>query len=80
MQKFSNKELFIEKAIEDLLEQCASLLVLSNKGYRFQFYPGKPYASIEYVNRVFIPKDNQIFWIDVFLTIEKKTIFHSQKF
>ncbi|MBS4168710.1 hypothetical protein [Parachlamydia sp. AcF125] len=71
---FINKSLFIEKAVEDLIEQCACLLVLVNKGYKFQFYPGKPCASTEYVNRIFVPKDNRISWIDVFLTIEKKTI------
>lgn len=74
VQFFSDKALFIEKAIEDLLEQCACLLVLANKGYRFQFYPGRPYASIEYTNLVFIPVDKQISWIDVFLSIEKKTV------
>lgn len=74
MQLFSNKALFIEKAIKDLLEQCASILVLVNKGYRFQFYPGNPYASIEYVNRFFFSDDEQICWIDVFLSIEKKIV------
>lgn len=76
---FPDKELFIDKTIEDLLEQCASLMVLANKGYRFQFYPGKSYASVEYVNRVLIPKEKQLYWIDVFLSIEKKTIIPNTK-
>lgn len=73
-EKYSNKKLFIAKAREDLLEQCASLLVLSYKGYRFQFYPGKPYSSVEYVNNYFIPENRRVSWIDVFLTMEKKII------
>ncbi|CCB86695.1 putative uncharacterized protein [Parachlamydia acanthamoebae UV-7] len=73
-ESYMNKSLYIEKCIEDLIEQCACLLVLVNKGYKFQFYPGKPCLSTEYVNRIFVPKDNRISWIDVFLSIEKKTI------
>jgi hypothetical protein len=73
MQMFSNKTLFIEKAIEDILDQCVCLLVLSRKGYRYKFYPGNPNVSMEYVNRIFLPKEEQISWIDVFLTIEKKS-------
>lgn len=78
MKLFSDKMIFIEKTIEDLLEQCACILILVNKGYRFQFYHGSPYASIEYVNRLFFTEDKQICWIDVFLTIEKKTVVWSQ--
>lgn len=74
MKLFSDKILYIEKAIEDLLEQCACILILVNKGYRFQFYHGSPYKSIEYVNRFFFPDDKQICWIDIFLSIEKKTV------
>ena len=73
MQDFSNKGLFIERTIEDILEQCACILVLANKGYKFQFYPGRPYASTEYVNEVLIPKE-KVCWVSVFLSIEKKTI------
>lgn len=72
--EFANKDLYIQKAVEDLLEQCACLLVIANKGYRFQFYPGKPSASTEYVNETLISVDQKISWIDVFLTIEKKTV------
>lgn len=73
-QQFPDKKLYLENSIEDILEQCTCLLVLANKGYRFQFYPGSPYSATEYVNRSFISEENQIHWIDVFLTIEKKTI------
>lgn len=74
IKMFPSKDLFVEKAVEDILEQCASILILANKGYRFLFYPGSPYASIEYVNQVLIPENKQISWVDVFLTIEKKSI------
>lgn len=72
MQEFPDKDLFIEKTIADLLEQCTGLLVLANKGYRFQFYPGSSNLSVEYANRHLIPKNNQISWINVNLSIEKK--------
>lgn len=74
--KFSDKGQFIEKATEDILEQCACLLVIAHKGYRFQFYPGSPFASTEYINRIWLPKEKQVSWIDVFLSIEKKTIMN----
>jgi hypothetical protein len=70
----TDRELYTECAKEDILEQCACLLVLSKKGYRFQFYPGKPYASVEYTNNNYISEDKRISWINVFLSIEKKTI------
>lgn len=75
LQLFPNKELYIEKSIDDLIEQCASILVLANKGYRFQFYPGSPYQSVEYVARTFLEEDKQLNWINVFISIEKKTIY-----
>ncbi len=76
MQDFSDKGLFIEKTIEDILGQCASMLVLINKGYRFVFYPGSPYASTEYVNQVLVPDDKKMCWIDTFLSIEKKSFLN----
>lgn len=66
--KYPNRSLFVEKAIEDILEQCASSLVLVNKGYRFLFYPGAPYKSVANVST-----DRHLSWINVFLSIEKKT-------
>lgn len=74
MQKFPDKDLFLQKTHEDILEQCASILVLANKGYRFQFYPGNPNASTEYVGKKMLPSGSQLSWVHVFLTIEKKTI------
>lgn len=74
-KKYHNRTLFIEKGIEDILEQCASILVLVNKGYRFIFYPGAPYNSVADVSTVYIPKDKHLSWINVCLTIEKKTKF-----
>lgn len=79
LQLFPNKKLYIEKTIDDLIEQCASILVLANKGYRFQFYPGSPFKSVEYVARTFLEKDKQLNWINVFISIEKKTVYPSNK-
>lgn len=62
-----DKDLFVEKAIEDLLEQYAGIAVLANKGYLYCFYPGKPYTSFEKIKHT-MP------WIDVFLSIQKKKI------
>ena len=70
--KYSEEALYFEKGIEDIFEQCACVMVLANKGYRFQFYPGSPNTSVEYVNRTFISEDKRICWINVFLAIEKK--------
>lgn len=75
-EKFLNKNLFIEMAKKDLLEQCASLFVLASKGYRFQFYPGKPYSSVDFVSRHFFCEEKRLNWVDVFLTIEKKTVLN----
>lgn len=62
-----------DDAIQDLLEQCTCQLVLSSKGYRFQFYPGAPYASTEYVSSLLAP-NKRVVWINVFLSIEKKQL------
>lgn len=72
MQACEDKALFLDKTIEDILEQCACVIVLSKKGYRFQFYPGSPCASTAYINDFHIPKERQLSWINVFLSIEKK--------
>lgn len=66
---FPNKALFIEKMIDDLIEQCTCMQILAKQGYRYIFYPGTPCASTEYINHLF---KNDIQWIDVFVTIEKK--------
>lgn len=71
-QEFPDKEQFMLKAHEDLLEQCVCLLVIANKGYRFQFYPGASFASTEYVNEILLHSDKKITQVKVFLTIEKK--------
>ena len=72
--EFPDKALFIQKTIEDILEQCACLLVLSHKGYRFQFYPGNCYTAYEHVNTMLLSKDDRVSFIHVFLTIEQKNI------
>lgn len=71
-----NKERYLIKAKEDILEQCAAIFILAKKGYRFQFYPGSSNLSVEYINKVYIPEQQRISWINVFLTIEKKTVIN----
>lgn len=72
-QKYTDEEVYRRKAKEDIFEQCACLLVLAEKGYRFLFYPGPPLASTEYMMRHLLSPNKQIEWVDVFLSIEKKT-------
>lgn len=66
-----DKSLFLERAIYDLLEQSICLHVLSKKGYRFQFYPGRQYSAIEYLNQ-----NISMVLVHVFVSIEKKRIYH----
>jgi len=78
-KEFPNKELFIEKMIDDLIEQCVCIQILAKKGYRYLLYPGAPCESTEYINRHYTPLENYLHWVDVFVTIEKKTkIFHEK--
>lgn len=79
-EEYPDKESFIEKTIEDLMEQCACIGVISNKGYRFQFYPGSSNFSTEYINQKILPIEKQVNWIDVFLSIEKKTPYEAKTF
>lgn len=72
-QKYKDVEAYRRKAVEDIFEQCVCLLVLAEKGYRFLFYPGPPLASTEYMIRHLLSPNKQIKWVDVFLSIEKKT-------
>lgn len=77
--EFINEALFSQKTTEDILAQCAAILVMAKKGYRFLFYPGKPFGSTEYINQKLLLPHHQVAWIDVFLTIEKKTIVVEEK-
>lgn len=70
---YLDQPLFIQKTIEDIIEQCSALLVMAIKGYRFLFYPGAPLTSQEYVRSLF-PKETPISWISVFLNIEKRRL------
>lgn len=71
-QEFPDKNLYIDKTIEDLQVQCASESLLARKGYRHQFYTGKSYASTQYFRNNHMSL--QLSWIDVYLSIEKKTV------
>lgn len=72
-KEFPDKELFLKKTTQDLLELSIDQLVLSNKGYRYLFYPGKYLASFDYINQALL-SGAQIVPIKVFLSIENKTI------
>lgn len=69
-QECPNKASFIQATITDLVDQCVVLQLLSQRGYRTLFYPGAPYQSTEYLRSTL---QSQLRWIDVFLSIEKKT-------
>ncbi len=69
-QAVPNKDIFITKTIKDLLELIIYLFVASKKGYRFEFYPGKPNASSEYINHKFLPAEKQIKQIPVGFRLE----------
>lgn len=71
-KEYPNKPLYIEKAREDILEQCIGLLVQSNKHYKYSFYPGSSFKSVEYANKALLEKDKQIEMILIFISIEKK--------
>jgi len=65
-----DKVKFIQATLTDLVDQCIVLQLLSQRGYRTLFYPGAPYQTTEYLYSI---GQDQLQWIDVFLTIEKKT-------
>lgn len=67
-ESYKERDLFIQKSVDDILEQCVCALVLENRGYGYQFYPGPPYESVKYVSRGLTLR-----WIHVFLAIERKT-------
>jgi hypothetical protein len=74
---FPEKGLFLEKARLDLLEQCASLIVLAKQGYRYLFYPGPANIAIDYFEKRLAL---QIPWIHLFIAIEKLTKQYSKTF
>jgi hypothetical protein len=65
-----DKELFITKTMEDIMEQIAYLFIVCNKGYKFEFYPGQPNSSSEYINHTYIKQENRIKRVPVFLHFE----------
>jgi len=73
-KEFSDRELFMEKAKEDLIEQCMCILVLAQKGYRYMFYPGEQFSSVKYVNETLLGEGERISMIHVFLSFEKKKL------
>lgn len=78
-KEFPDQKLFIEKMIADLIEQCVCIQILGKQGYRYLFYPGPPCASAQYINDHYILPENRLHWIDVFITIEKKTKVSQEK-
>lgn len=73
-EEFPDKTLYISQVTQDLLEQAVYVLVTAKHGYRFDFYPGKPYASSEYVNQKFVAPEKQLQRINVSLRFKKKEI------
>jgi hypothetical protein len=71
-QEASDKELYIAKTIQDLLEQAIYIFIVSKRGYRFDFYPGKPYSSSEYINNNFLSANKRLKRIVVCLSTYKK--------
>lgn len=72
-KKCPNRALFIEKTRRDLLEQCVCMEILAKLGCQFLFYPGAPCLATEYAHRVLALSKVRLQWVDVFLSIEKKT-------
>lgn len=72
--EFPDKELFIHKACEDILEQCCGLLAMADNGHRYLFYPGKQFDSTQYAFRTLAEPEWPLSWIQVFVSIEKKIV------
>lgn len=49
-REFPNKKLYILNAELDILEQCIYLLIIANKGYKFEFYPSKRILAADFIN------------------------------
>ena len=69
---YADKELYIKRAVLDVIEQCVSILVLASKGYRFCFYPGNQNQATKFVIEYFLEQEKRLFWINTFIAIEKK--------
>lgn len=70
---YPDRNRFIEAAIEDLMEQSVCLQLLARRNYRYLFYPGEPYESTLYLDKL---TSSRLKWINVFLSIEKKKETH----
>lgn len=68
-QEYPDKELYLQKTVADLIEQCVCVLLLDKQGYKWQFYPGKQFLSVEYVNQ-----NSSLELVYVFLAIERKKV------
>lgn len=66
-QEFNNKQEYVRAVIVDLLEQCVYHLITSGKGYRYEFYSGKRYRSVELIGRKFLSDDQNLTRINVSL-------------
>lgn len=70
--QFANKELYLDATTKDLLEQCIYALVAAKKGYRFEFYPGRQYECMQYVNATLLAPEERINHVHVYIAFEKK--------
>lgn len=71
-REFPDKQIYINKTIEDLLEQAAYVLVIAKKGYRFAFYPGRQNGSLLYIAEQLVPSEQRVAHIHVNISFEKK--------
>ncbi len=67
---YPDRQAFIKESIEDLIDECACLRLLARAGYGNLFYPGAPHQATAYLEA---QMPFQIRWVDVFLTIERKS-------
>jgi hypothetical protein len=71
-EEFPDKQQYIRATIADLLQQCIYLLISAKKGYRFEFYAGKQYDCLYFVNSVLLPAQEQITLVNVNISFEKR--------
>ena len=71
-QIFPDKEIYVEKAKTDIIEQTAFHLILAYEGYRFMLYPGRTYQAITYAQHIFLPAENRITHVNINIKINNK--------
>jgi hypothetical protein len=71
--EYQNKQHYFDACKLDLIETTiALLLIASKKGYRFQFYPGKTYLSMAYINNQLLKEDERLNWVNMRISVKDK--------